>query len=31
MNNYFIDITKNFNLKPLNKNKVDTDMFENHV
>ena len=31
MNNYFINITKNLNLKPLNKNKVDIDMFENHI
>ena len=31
MNNYFINITKNLNLKPLDKNKVDIDMLENHV
>ena len=31
MNNYFINITKNHNLKPLGKNKVDIYMFENHV
>ena len=31
MNNYFINITKNLNLKPLDKNKVDIDMFENHI
>ena len=29
INNYFINITKNLNLKPLEKNKVD--MFENHI
>ena len=29
MNNYFINITKNFNLKPLE--KVDIGMFENHI
>ena len=28
-NNYFINIAKNLSLKPLDKNKVDTDMFEN--
>ena len=31
MNNYFINITKNLNLKPLNKNKVNIDGFENHI
>ena len=31
INNYFINITKNLNLKPLDKNKVDIDMFENHI
>ena len=31
MNNYFINITKNLNLKPLDKKKVDIDMFENHI
>ena len=31
MNNYFINITKNLNLKPLDKSKVDIDMFENHI
>ena len=31
MNNYFISITKNLNLKPLNKNKVNIDRFENHI
>ena len=29
MNNYFINITKNLNLNPVDKNKVD--MFENHI
>ena len=29
--NYFINITKNVNLKPLDKNKSDMDIFENHV
>ena len=27
MNNYFVNITK----KPLDKSKVDIDMFENHI
>ena len=31
MNNYFINITKNLNLKPLDKNKFDIDIFENHI
>ena len=31
MNNHFINVTKNLNLKPLDKNKVDIDMFENHI
>ena len=31
MNNYFINVTKNLNLKPLDKSKVDIDMFENHI
>ena len=31
MNNYFINITKNLNLKPFHKNKVDIDMFKNHI
>ena len=31
MNNYFINITKNHNLKPLGKNKVDIYMFENYI
>ena len=31
MNNYFINITKNLNLRPLDKNKVDIDIFENHI
>ena len=29
MKNYFINITKNLNLKPLE--KVDIGMFENHI
>ena len=29
MNNYFINNTKNLNLKPLDKNKVVIDMFDN--
>ena len=31
MNNYFTNITKNLNLKPLNKYKFDIDIFENHI
>ena len=31
MKNNFINITKNLNLKPLDRNKVDIDMFENHI
>ena len=31
MNNFFINITKNLNLRPLDKNKVDIDIFENHI
>ena len=31
MNNHFINVTKNLNLKLLDKNKVDIDMFENHI
>ena len=31
MNNYCSNIIKNLNLKPLDKNKVDIDMFENHI
>ena len=31
MNNYFINIAKNLNLKPLDKNKFDIDIFENHI
>ena len=31
INNYFINITKNLNLKPLDKNKFDIDIFENHI
>ena len=26
-----MNITKSLNLKPLGKNKVDIDMFENHI
>ena len=29
-NHYFVNITKNLNLRPLDKNKVDIDLFENH-
>ena len=31
MDNYFINIAKNLNLKPLDKNKFDIDIFGNHV
>ena len=31
MNNYSINITKNLNLKPLDKNKVKIDMFGKHI
>ena len=31
MNNHFINVTKNLNLKLSDKNKVDIDMFENHI
>ena len=31
INNYFIYITQNLNLKPLDTNKFDTDIFENHI
>ena len=31
MNIYFINISKNLNLKPLDQNKDNTDMFDNHV
>ena len=31
MNNYFINVTINLNLKPLDKNKVDIDLFENRI
>ena len=30
MNNYFINITKTFYLKTLNKSQIDKDKFENH-
>ena len=31
INNYFIYITQNLDLKPLDTNKFDTDIFENHI
>ena len=31
MNNYFINITKNLNLKSLDGNKIDIDMFQNQI
>ena len=31
MNNCFINITKNLNLKPFDKNKLDLDILENHI
>ena len=31
VNNYFINITKNLNLKPLDGNKIDIDTFENQI
>ena len=31
MNNYFINITKDLNLKPFDKNKFDIDIFENYI
>ena len=31
MNNYFSNITKNLNLKPLNKNKFGIGIFEIHI
>ena len=31
VNNYFINITKNLSLKPLDGNKIDIDTFENQI
>ena len=31
INNYFTNITRTLNLKPLDKNKFDIDIFKNHI